>query len=699
MPAETLRPNAAGDECNIDSETGAACPNHWQNVDEVVADSDTTEVHTRNALYLRDLYNIENHSAGSGTINSITVYVYGGSPWATPDQACIKIAIKSGQGAGAPDTVSESVEKTVTQGYVLYSNQWSINPKTSVAWTWDEIDTLQAGVALRSSRSAGGGDAVCSQVYVEVDYGTPFSIGVSVSASGLKSFSKTAAVAIGELVSASVAGAFTRSATVIVGVLVTATGTTQRAVSSSVIVGEVVTASVTGAFTRAASVIIGVVAVASKTIALTRAASVIEGVVVTASSSMQHTVSASIAVGELVAASVVGAFTRASSVIVGVLVTASGARTVLVSASVAIGELVTAAKALASTRSSSNIIGVWTAPTWVSPTGFVDSGASWTDEALAYDGDTGTFAYNTVGSEVFGDYLEFTFNEQICNYFRAWGNSSHSLYLDVDVWDGSWHDAFEGNFATGRYLEKAFAQRNITSIRVRTWSDSAGTVGINEIQVGSMSNYRTAALTRASSVIEGVLVTATATKGFIRNAAVSIGEAVTASKVLAAIRSASVAIGELVSATKLLAAIRSASVSIGEVVTATVTPNYVKSAAVKIGEAVSASKLATLTRSASVQIGEVVTASGVKAFSIASAVAIGLAVSATGGYSRIKNASVVIGVSVYASFCIVVNTLIIVPIGRLAQSRLAIGALSISRQVISRLPLKRRTRRCDDNDL
>jgi len=173
MATETLRPNEPGDECNIDGETGAACPNHYQNVDETPPDYATTEVYTNNATYLRDLYGIADHSVGSGTINFIKVYALciGWTGVGDVDQASLKIAIKSGTGGGAPDTPDESSERTLIEGtWTLESNQWNANPATSDPWTWDEIDKLQAGIALRSWNSGAARFSDCTQVYVEVDY-------------------------------------------------------------------------------------------------------------------------------------------------------------------------------------------------------------------------------------------------------------------------------------------------------------------------------------------------------------------------------------------------------------------------------------------------------------------------------------------------------------------------------------------------
>jgi hypothetical protein len=166
---ETLRPSAPGDECNITNQSGASCPNHYQNVDEASPDDGSTTVYTNNATYLRDLYNIATSGVGAGTINKITVYaiMYCESGYAYPS---MKICIKAGQGNNPPDTVSESPEKQATDyTWKLYSHDWATNPKTSSAWTWEEIDNLQIGVALKRPTSYAS-NCFCTQVYVEVDY-------------------------------------------------------------------------------------------------------------------------------------------------------------------------------------------------------------------------------------------------------------------------------------------------------------------------------------------------------------------------------------------------------------------------------------------------------------------------------------------------------------------------------------------------
>ena len=159
---ETLRPNAAGGECYITNYDGAACPNHYQNVDEVTPDGYSTDVYAKDTSWERDLYNIEDHVEGSGTVQSVTVYARAIAN-DTPTQASLKIVLKSGT------TVSESVEKTLTTNWADYSNTWETNPDTGGGFTWTYIDSLQVGVSIRECAS--GKETYVTQVYVYVDYG------------------------------------------------------------------------------------------------------------------------------------------------------------------------------------------------------------------------------------------------------------------------------------------------------------------------------------------------------------------------------------------------------------------------------------------------------------------------------------------------------------------------------------------------
>jgi hypothetical protein len=77
----------------------------------------------------------------------------------------VKIAIKPGV------TVTESAEKALTDyaTWTTVSQEWATNPDTGSAWTWEEIATLQIGVALKQEFDYT--DSLrCTQVYVEIEY-------------------------------------------------------------------------------------------------------------------------------------------------------------------------------------------------------------------------------------------------------------------------------------------------------------------------------------------------------------------------------------------------------------------------------------------------------------------------------------------------------------------------------------------------
>ena len=53
--------------------------------------------------------------------------------------------------------------------YTLVSTTWNTNPVTGLAWTVDEINSLQAGGSIQPN-SDGVSNGRCTQVYIEVEY-------------------------------------------------------------------------------------------------------------------------------------------------------------------------------------------------------------------------------------------------------------------------------------------------------------------------------------------------------------------------------------------------------------------------------------------------------------------------------------------------------------------------------------------------
>ncbi|MCJ7829466.1 FG-GAP-like repeat-containing protein, partial [Patescibacteria group bacterium] len=169
---ETLRPNADGDVIELYNSDETQVDN-WSYVDEVVADDDTTIVLNFTDFSAKlDLYNLPGHS-GSGIINKITVYARIKSDDEIEGYA--RIAIKTG------GTVYYSGNLT-TAGttWENKSYEWATNHKTELAWTWNDIDSLQIGIELYNTDLW----TYCTQLYVEVDYIGPLSTTFIVDSSG-----------------------------------------------------------------------------------------------------------------------------------------------------------------------------------------------------------------------------------------------------------------------------------------------------------------------------------------------------------------------------------------------------------------------------------------------------------------------------------------------------------------------------------
>ena len=78
-------------------------------------------------------------------------------------------------------TVYDGIAVTLTPSYVTYSTTYPSNPGTTLAWVWEDIDNLQAGVSLLRANSPGQkpiSQSRATQVWVVVDYtaGPPITV-------------------------------------------------------------------------------------------------------------------------------------------------------------------------------------------------------------------------------------------------------------------------------------------------------------------------------------------------------------------------------------------------------------------------------------------------------------------------------------------------------------------------------------------
>jgi len=126
-------------------------------------DGDTTYVYTSNSSARTDLYALSDLSL-TGIITSVTVYIKARAT-TSPTQTSARTSIRTG------GTTYNGIWQTVTTGYATYSTTYPNNPGGG-AWTWTQINALQAGATLR--RPAGSGTQTrVTQVWVVVEYCIP----------------------------------------------------------------------------------------------------------------------------------------------------------------------------------------------------------------------------------------------------------------------------------------------------------------------------------------------------------------------------------------------------------------------------------------------------------------------------------------------------------------------------------------------
>ena len=154
-------------------------------------------------------------------------------------------------------------------------------------------------------------------------------------------------------------------------------------------------------------------------------------------------------------------------------------------------------------------------------------------------------------------------------------------------------------------------------------------VGTEEEHAG-----RQIAISRASSVIVGELVSATRTLAIGRASPIIVGVLASATRAIAIARASSVIVGVKVTASRALAIARAATTQIGVVVSATRALAISRASSVIVGIVASASRVLAITRSSSVLLGLKATAVRVFGRNRTSTVVIGLKVSISFTLSR-----------------------------------------------------------------
>jgi len=144
MATETLRPNAAGDKTEWTIYAPNTGEQNYEDVDEETSDGNTTCLCTppESITQVKDLYNLQDPVTigASDMINSVTVRT-----WIKSSSATYKNSFYMGLKTGGIEYDDATADIPGTD-WTNYTQVWTTNPKTGVAWTLDDIKALQIGL-------------------------------------------------------------------------------------------------------------------------------------------------------------------------------------------------------------------------------------------------------------------------------------------------------------------------------------------------------------------------------------------------------------------------------------------------------------------------------------------------------------------------------------------------------------------------
>ena len=161
-----LIPSAAGNITEWDPNVSS----NWQCVADPVGFPDNWATYVYKSYFdsgpYKDLYNTANTVLSGSTIISVRIYARLNSDAGFTTYAWI--GFNDGVGEWWDDGHALPVDNPWTD---YNTGLLSINPRTSAAWTWAEIDALQTG--QRTDVGDGSYSTYCTQVYAVVEYDTP----------------------------------------------------------------------------------------------------------------------------------------------------------------------------------------------------------------------------------------------------------------------------------------------------------------------------------------------------------------------------------------------------------------------------------------------------------------------------------------------------------------------------------------------
>lgn len=155
---ETIRPSSTSSISNPAIVVGASTAH--EALDDVTPDDDSTLITglTEGSEYAQ--LGLSNPSATSGKITSVKLYVRGRSV----------DGVVSFWSAIITNSTEYSGPSSSSLSWTTVSQEWTTNPNTGQAWTWAEINALEAKAYVRGTSETG--PSYLTQVYVEVLYRT-----------------------------------------------------------------------------------------------------------------------------------------------------------------------------------------------------------------------------------------------------------------------------------------------------------------------------------------------------------------------------------------------------------------------------------------------------------------------------------------------------------------------------------------------
>lgn len=151
--SEILRPIGNGNRNEL---IVSGCVNNFECVNEVTADDDATYLSGSGGSWKIDTYELANHSTGSGAIDSVVIHIRCTGPGAQKEAGTYIHA-------NGNDVQGTQIDLSSVSTWTDYQTTYASNPVTGSAWTWSEIDNIEAGIGLRK-------ESQCTQVWIEVFY-------------------------------------------------------------------------------------------------------------------------------------------------------------------------------------------------------------------------------------------------------------------------------------------------------------------------------------------------------------------------------------------------------------------------------------------------------------------------------------------------------------------------------------------------